>query len=993
MHKFIKILFLFSFFSFYSILPVKAANGVLFSDDFNDGDINGWTVESGSWSVNNGNLLAAESGALSFLGQISHVPTDWDNYIFALDLNTESGVDAGIEFRKNANSSYIFNFRHGEGWFGTPEIKLFKKENGFAHHVTSTFNTQLLNSVWYHIKIMVVGEDIKLWVNDNLAFEYTDPGTNLKTGGIGFQSWTGAIGSIRIRFDNIKVTSLNAPSKTPLILIPGIGGSELKVNEDTIWNKDDGHGGVFSHAYSAEEKVWVNEPEARAIGEDDYFDVLRMKPDGINSEANLSLTDNLLARAYQNTIDFFTSNGYTPGQDLFLFPYDWRKDISNTASLLDQKIQSIKQQTGSQKVDIVAHSMGGLVARNYISDSGRAQNVRKLFTLGTPHLGAPDLLKGLRYGLCLKYEVGSYCLSLAPSEMKDVLQNMISSFQLAPSQSYFNFYSNEDNQHPYPYKTESGALNYAQIKNLLSNYGHNTSLFAPSEAFHSIDNGYSNINGVDLTIIAGSGKNTLGQIIEEKTTSLIGVQTLHKDTRDINGDGTVPLFSASLDDPDKNQSLLGSAKLYYTNLEHGQLAAPGPALNLVKNVLSDDSAIPDGVSNTPFKFSGHKVSVHSPVNIHAYDLSGNHTGLTPDGFEENIPGSSYETLDDAKFIWLPEDGQYTIKFEATDQGSFDFKIREFENNINTQTIQYEDIPLSSSTKTETTFDTSSSDPPILQIDQDGNGTADKQASASATLTGDQNYDQTPPETEVKLTGTKGQNGWFTGNVRIKLTAEGEATGSGVLKTEYTINNNPDIQTYNGPFTVSGAGITKIKFRSIDKAGNEENPKEIEIKIDRTAPEAKIMVDEDAKDLIVLGVDANPTTVERSENIGTKRKDDFVYKITDEAGNVLKLNVLETDKPTRDKFRITSLQYNNKPIQTPAMNQFSADFQLKNNQINFKNQVLNLVGEINIIIQYDPKKDKSTIIVTKPKKKVVKEVRSGVVLLQLKTNKGKLKASY
>ena len=989
MPKILKFFFFFFFYLFFFVLSVKAEAGVLFFDDFNDGDINGWTVESGNWSVDNGNLLTQENGVLDFLGQINAAPADWDNYRIEFDVNTENGVDNAIQFRKQGNNSYIFNIRHDS----LPSIKLFKIENNVALNAAQNWNLILQNRVWYHIKIEAIDENIKIWINDNLALEYNDPGTNLRQGGIGLQSWTGWNGYIKIRFDNIKVTSLVPTSiKTPLILIPGIGGSELKVNEDTIWNKDDGHGGIFNHAYPKDDVVWLNEPEARAIGEDDYFDILRMKSDGINSEANLSITDNLLARVYQNTIDFFISNGYTLNTDFFIFPYDWRKDNTQSTDLLHQKIEAVKAQTGSPKVDIVTHSMGGLVARYYITDSARAQNIRKLFTLGTPHLGTPELLKGLRYGLCLKYPFGPFCLSLAPSEMRDVLQNMISAFQLAPSQSYSTFYSGEDSQHPYPYLIESGQLDYSQIKNLLTNFGHNTSLFTPSEAFHSIDTNLSNTNGVEVVIIAGSGQATLGQIIEKKTTNLLGTQITHKDMLNINGDETVPLFSASLEDPEKNRSLLGPAKLYYTNQTHGSLVSDGPALNLVKNLLDENSDLPLGVSTTAYKFSGQGLSVHSPVNIHTFDSSGNHTGPTSDGFEQNIPGSSYESLDDAKFVWLPEDGQYTIKFEATNQGSFDFKIREYESNINTRTTQYENVPLTPSTQAQTDLDTNSAQPPILQIDQDGDGTIDIQASPSAILTQDQINDQTPPQTIVKLTGKKGQNNWFTANVAVELNVGNEAIGSGVLQTEYTINNQ-DVQTYSAPFTISNKGITKLKFRSIDNAGNEETPQEIEIKIDKTAPEAKILVDENTKDLIVLGIDTNPTAVERSENIGTKRKDDYVYKITDEAGNALNLNVIETDKPNKDKFRITSLQYNNKHIKTPTMNQFNVAFQFIKKQITFKNQEINLEGEVNITIQYDPKKDESTIIVTKPKKKVIKEVRSGIVLLQLKTNKGKLEASY
>lgn len=593
--------------------------------------------------------------------------------------------------------------------------------------------------------------------------------------------------------------------KTPLILIPGIGGSELKTNEDTFWSKDDGHGGVYSRTYTKDEVVWLNEPEARAVGEDDYFDILRMKTDGVTSEASVVLTGNLYSGAYQPLIDFFTSNGYNLNLDLFVFPYDWRKDISYTQDLLDQKISQIKTQTGAQKVDIVAHSMGGLVARNYISDSTRAQNVRKLFTLGTPHLGAVKHIKGLRYGNCLtdsKLENLPICIGVNALEIKDVIQNMIGGYELAPTQTYFNFYDNSDNSYPYPYRTESGALNYDQIKNILTILGHNTSLFNPSETFHAIDSTLSNTNGVDVTVIAGSGKSTLGQIIEQKTTSLLGIQGIHKDIVSINGDDTVPLYSASLNDPDKNQSLLGSAKVYYTKQKHGDLVSNGPALNLVKNILDSSNQLPSGVSDQPYKFSGTSLSVHSPVNIHAYDASGNHTGPTSDGFETNIPGSSYDALDDAKFIFLPEDGVYDIKFEATDNGSFDFKIRKFEDDENINTVLYNDIPIISSSVGETSLDTNSSEPPNLLIDQ-------QTITPDAILTGDENYDFTAPTINI-TTPQKDQSLILNQQVIANFQCLDES--SGVDKCIGSTDSGENLDT-------SLVGNKSFRVFSEDKAGN------------------------------------------------------------------------------------------------------------------------------------------------------------------------------
>ena len=538
------------------------------------------------------------------------------------------------------------------------------------------------------------------------------------------------------------------PSKTPLILIPGIGGSELKVAEDTFWLKEDGHGGIFNHAYSNGEKVWVNEGEAAKPGDDDYFDILRMKSDGVTPEANLELTGNLFAGAYQPTIDFFVSNGYELNKTLFVFPYDWRKDISLTALLLDQKINEIKNQTGSEKVDVVSHSMGGLVARNYIADANRAQNVRKLFTLGTPHLGAENTFLTLLYGTCLsKPGIPTFpvCFGVSPSETKDVIQNMLGAYQIAPTQEYFTFYSGSDNSHPVPFNDSSdvdnngvmGALNYAQTKELLTNLGYNTSLYSSSETFHALDNAIDITNGVDVIILAGSGIDTVGQIIEKNIINFAGIKIPKKDIIIINGDDTVPLFSASLEDKENNLSIKGAAKNYYIKQNHSNLAINNTSLIFVRNILNDDNTIPTGISTEPFKLKGAQLSVHSPINIHVYDTNGNHTGPTSDGnYETNIPGSSYNTLDDAKFIWLPDEGVYNIVFEATGEGSFDFKIRNFENDLNTQTILYEDIPLEETSSGQTVFDTSR-EPPVLEVDNTN-------YTYFSILDGNANYDHTAP---------------------------------------------------------------------------------------------------------------------------------------------------------------------------------------------------------------------------------------------------------
>lgn len=70
-------------------------------------------------------------------------------------------------------------------------------------------------------------------------------------------------------------------------------------------------------------------------------------------------------------------------------------DISESAALIAGKIESIAAQTGLDRIDIVGHSMGGLVALYYLKRLGGRRRVRRLVMLGTPVAGTWSALLGL----------------------------------------------------------------------------------------------------------------------------------------------------------------------------------------------------------------------------------------------------------------------------------------------------------------------------------------------------------------------------------------------------------------------------------------------------------------------------------------------------------------------------------------------------------------------------------------------------------------------
>ncbi len=99
---------------------------------------------------------------------------------------------------------------------------------------------------------------------------------------------------------------------------------------------------------------------------------------------------------------------YTPNADFFTFAYDWRQEIATVtapelAGALDEYAKIHEQKTGipaaETKFIIVAHSMGGLVARTLVSERpDLAQRISMLYLVGCPNLGSVKAIKTIVVG-------------------------------------------------------------------------------------------------------------------------------------------------------------------------------------------------------------------------------------------------------------------------------------------------------------------------------------------------------------------------------------------------------------------------------------------------------------------------------------------------------------------------------------------------------------------------------------------------------------------
>lgn len=71
------------------------------------------------------------------------------------------------------------------------------------------------------------------------------------------------------------------------------------------------------------------------------------------------------------------------------------RDIRSSALLIHRKILQVLEQTAQPRIDIVGHSMGGLIGLYYIKRLGGRQHVRRLIQLGTPNRGTWTALLGV----------------------------------------------------------------------------------------------------------------------------------------------------------------------------------------------------------------------------------------------------------------------------------------------------------------------------------------------------------------------------------------------------------------------------------------------------------------------------------------------------------------------------------------------------------------------------------------------------------------------
>jgi hypothetical protein len=127
------------------------------------------------------------------------------------------------------------------------------------------------------------------------------------------------------------------------------------------------------------------------------------------------------------------------------------------------------------------------------------------------------------------------------------------------------------------------------------------------------------------------------------------------------------------------------------------------------------------------------------------------------------------------------------------------------------------------------------------------------------------------------------------------------------------------------------GITTLSYFAADKVGNEEQPRTLVVRIDKTAPEAVARFDPARQDVVVLGRDAGsgvPAGPVATGAVTRSREGELrTYTLRDAADNELVLKAQVNKDGHELKANIVSLQYNGGPVGTVGLNRLEFEWEL------------------------------------------------------------------
>lgn len=644
--------------------------------------------------------------------------------------------------------------------------------------------------------------------------------------------YDGGAGDAQFLYNAVTYAAMRASGRTPLILIPGLMGSRLfqgaSGQEIELWADLGKLTSLFSFPHPLMALELAEDGIAPAKDDPAYTSIhtLAGSPGIVTRLKGNAWGLNVDEDFYATMVDHLLARGYVENVNLWLHPYDWRKDVRASADNLDLLIRDIHRQTGSAQVDLLAHSLGGLVTRRYLADASRAAGVRQAIILGTPFAGTPKAFYALIEGECLYKLPGiGYCLP-KKHVLHALVPNYASIYQIMPNRDYFRLKGGGFYGRSRSIDVTGGCsdcLSFDETYNRASAPNLNLGLFAGAVQFHTQVQDFSDWNGVPVTIIAGQNQQTLVGVREYLRWSwtALRMEIVREPVYRTSGDGTVTLLSIRLANGETGLDLLGNAAFRSFDASHMDLVAKPEILAYVDSVLDLEvaSGVPGMAEAAVTEISGAQIVAYGARAIHAYDAAGNHTGPgeDPDLVEESIPGSAYFTAGEFIALALAGGQPYTITVVPSGLQPVDIRLIRATMDASLESSLYLGIPAG-----EDSLITLSGDPYVANAwtleQRDGGGKVEI-ITPTNIFPADGRVDGIPPSTSISLEGVLGDQGWYVSPVTVILAAGDDPGGSGVARIEYAFANEREVRIYTGPFQVDPQEVSRIYAVAVDLAGN------------------------------------------------------------------------------------------------------------------------------------------------------------------------------
>ena len=218
-----------------------------------------------------------------------------------------------------------------------------------------------------------------------------------------------------------------------VVVLPGITGSVLQKDGRDLW----AFSGAAAWSALAHQAQFIQDLRLSAIDDPNLDDL----GDGIVATGlmqDATLVPGLiklfcgytqLAESIRTRFEVIGNGLHSPEpSNFFEFPFDWRRDNRVSARRLQQMVEQrlaawrVYTSDPNAKVILLAHSMGGLVARHYLECRDGWRDCLALVSFGTPYRGSLNALRFLTQGY-----------KMAPLDLTDCVRSYTSVYQLLPT--------------------------------------------------------------------------------------------------------------------------------------------------------------------------------------------------------------------------------------------------------------------------------------------------------------------------------------------------------------------------------------------------------------------------------------------------------------------------------------------------------------------------------------------------------------------------------